>query len=59
MSNYKGRTNHNGNSLSFRKMNNHSPKAKNPDSEEEAKAKDIERKAKRKAAREIFMGFKD
>ena len=54
----KGRTNHNGSSLSFRKMGNHCPKAKNPNSEEMAKAKAIEMKARKKAAREIFTGYK-
>lgn len=55
----KGRTNFNGPGLSFRKMGNHCPKAKNPNTEAEVKEKDIERKARRKAVREIFMGFKE
>ena len=55
----KGRVNRNGSKLSFRNMTNHSPKAKNPNTEAEAKEKDQERKARKKAAREMFIGYKD
>jgi hypothetical protein len=55
----KGRVNRNGSKLSFRNMTNHASRAKNNLSEEEVIAKEKERKARKKAAREMFIGYKD